>query len=148
MYKVKATVNNMNAKDSSILVYPFFIWMFLFFAILFTMYKTKWYFLLIPLIIEFLSIIPLFILEVKVAKKIRKDSFVVKEIELYCADGCLYTDDIKLEVSYYEELNSVSLLSYNADDKLVYCADLIESEIKGLLEYCQKNEIEITIASE
>lgn len=108
-YWVTITTRNLNDKDFLKIVVPLLIWMIVFFIILGLMCVTDIYVLVIPMILEFLCIIPITICGVKKSKKRRQESFETKVIELTARNGRLYLNDKPLHISYDEQAREAYL---------------------------------------
>lgn len=109
MYRVIVTTCVLNDRDMLRLSAPVLIWMVLFFIIFSVMCITDISFLVIPMFLEFLCIIPVAVWSIKKARKLRKESFAKMYVMLTAKDGMIYKDNMKLNVSYSERDNEVYL---------------------------------------
>lgn len=148
MYRVTVTTCILSDKKGIQLVLPVFIWLFLFFLIFIVMGITDIYFLLLPMGIEFLCIIPIFIWGLKKSKQVRQECVRKMDVMLTIKDGALYKDNWKLNVYYNERENQVYLDNmHDAGKHNHYCitfqGSIDGNEVRDFLEFCQNNRIPV-----
>ena len=76
MYRVTVTTRVLNDKDTLRLSAPILIWLVLFIIIFGVMCIADIWFLVLPMFLEFLCIIPVTVWSIKKARKLRQESFV------------------------------------------------------------------------
>lgn len=110
MYRVTVTTRVLNDKDTLRLSAPILIWLVLFIIIFGVMCIADIWFLVLPMFLEFLCIIPVTVWSIKKARKLRQESFVKIDVMLTARDGMIYKDNMKLNVTYSEQDNEVYLV--------------------------------------
>ena len=106
MYQVTVTTRVLNDKDTLRLLAPILVWMVLFFIIFGVMCITDISFLVLPMFLKFLCIIPVTIWSIKKARKLWQESFVKIDVMLTARDGRLYKDDMKLRTCSHRRLSN------------------------------------------
>lgn len=153
MYQVTVTTRVLNDKDTLRLLAPILVWMVLFFIIFGVMCITDISFLVLPMFLEFLCIIPVTIWSIKKAGKHRQESFVKIDVTLTARDGRLYKDDMKLNVSYSEQDNEVYLDDMHDAGKynhhhITFFATISGDDVGGFVKFCHENNVQVEIFPE
>lgn len=148
MYRVTVTTRVLNDKDTLRLLAPILIWMVLFFVIFGVMCITDIWFLVIPMFLEFLCIIPVVVWLIKKAIKLRQESFVKMDVLLTARDGMIYKDNMQLNVSYSEQDNEVYLDDmYDAEKynhrQITFFATISGDDVGGFIAFCQENDVQV-----
>lgn len=108
------------------------------------------YILVIPLLLEFISVIPMGIWSVKRSKKIRKESAKPTIITLTAKNGEIYKDNIKLNLSYSVPKNIVYIDNGHRSRKfkfytLSFSAIITGNEVNGFIDFCLKNKVRFLV---
>lgn len=148
MYRVTVTTRVLNDKDTLRLLAPILIWMVLFFVIFGVMCITDIWFLVIPMFLEFLCIIPVVVWLIKKARKLRQESFVKMDVLLTARDGMIYKDNMQLNVSYSEQDNEVYLDNmYDAEKynhrQITFFATISGDDVGGFIAFCRENDVQV-----
>ena len=147
MYRVTVTTRVLNDKDTLRLSAPILVWLVLFFIIFGVMCIADIWFLVLPMFLEFLCIIPVAIWSIKKARKLRQESF---DVMLTARDGRLYKDDMKLNVSYSERDNEVYLDDMHDAGKynrhhITFFATISGDEVGGFIAFCRENNVQVEV---
>lgn len=147
MYRVTVTTRVLNDKDTLRLSAPILVWLVLFFIIFGVMCIADISFLVLPMFLEFLCIIPVAIWSIKKARKLRQESF---DVMLTARDGRLYKDDMKLNVSYSERDNEVYLDDMHDAGKynhhhITFFATISGDEVGGFIAFCRENNVQVEV---
>lgn len=153
MYQVTVTTRVLNDKDTLRLLAPILVWMVLFFIIFGVMCITDISFLVLPMFLEFLCIIPVTIWSIKKARKLWQESFVKIDVMLTARDGRLYKDDMKLNVLYSEMENEIYLDDMHDEGKynnrkITFFATISGDDVGGFIAFCRENNVQIEIFPE
>lgn len=148
MYRVTVTTRVLNDKDMLRLLAPILVWMILFFIIFGVMCIADISFLVLPVLLEFLCIIPVVIWSIKKAGKLRQESFDVFDVMLTARDGRLYKDDRKLNVSYSERDNEAYLDDMHDAGKynhhhITFFATISGDDVGGFIAFCKENNVQV-----
>ena len=108
------------------------------------------YILVIPFLLEFISVIPMGIWSVKRSKKIRKESAKPTIITLTAKNGEIYKDNIKLNLSYSVPKNIVYIDNGHISGKfkfytLSFSAIITGNEVNGFIDFCLKNNVRFLV---
>ncbi len=108
------------------------------------------YILVIPFLLEFISVIPMGIWSVKRSKKIRKESAKPTIITLTAKNGEIYKDNIKLNLSYSVPKNIVYIDNGHRSGKfkfytLSFSAIITGNEVNGFIDFCLKNNVRFLV---
>lgn len=147
MYRVTVTTRVLNDKDTLRLSAPILVWLVLFFIIFGVMCIADISFLVLPMFLEFLCIIPVAIWSIKKARKLRQESF---DVMLTARDGRLYKDDMKLNVSYSERDNEVYFDDMHDAGKynhhhITFFATISGDEVGGFIAFCRENNVQVEV---
>lgn len=150
MYRVTVTINLVKEKEILRLLIPTFVWMLLFFVLFAVMCRTDIWFMVIPVGIEFLSIIPIFIVSYKKSRKLYQESIVQTELMLMAKDRAIYKDEIKLNAEYNVVENEVYLnyerdLGKNNHHYITSYGIISGDDVAGFVTFCRENGIEIEV---
>lgn len=153
MYQVIVTTHVLNDKDTLRLLAPILVWLVLFLIIFGVMCIADIWFLVLPMFLEFLCIIPVTVWSVKKARKLWQESFVKMEVMLTARDGMIYKDNMKLNVSYSEQDNEAYLDDmhdagkYN-HHKITFFATISEDDVGGFIAFCRENDVQVEVFNE
>lgn len=150
MYRVTVTTRVLNDKDTLRVSAPILVWLVLFFIIFGVMCIADISFLVLPMFLEFLCIIPVAIWSIKKARKLRQESF---DVMLTARDGRLYKDDMKLNVLYSESDNEVYLDDMHDAGKynhhhITFFATISGDDVGGFIAFCRENNVQVEIFPE
>lgn len=150
MYRVTVTTRVLNDKDTLRVSAPILVWLVLFFIIFGVMCIADISFLVLPMFLEFLCIIPVAIWSIKKARKLRQESF---DVMLTARDGRLYKDDMKLNVLYSERDNEVYLDDMHDAGKynhhhITFFATISGDDVGGFIAFCRENNVQVEIFPE
>lgn len=146
MYRVTVTTRILSDKKGIQLLLPVFIWMLLLLLTFFVMCFTDIYFLILPMGIEFICIIPIFIWGLKKSQQARQVRKM--DVMLTIKDGALYKDNWKLNVYYYEREKQIYLNNMHDAGKynrrlITFFGTIDGTEASDFLEVCQNNGIQV-----
>lgn len=150
MYRVIVTTCVLNDRDTLRLSAPVLIWMVLFYIIFSVMCITDISFLVIPMFLEFLCIIPVAVWSIKKARKLRKESFAKMYVMLTAKDGMIYKDNMKLNVSYSERDNEVYLDDMHDAGKynhhhITFSGVISGDDVWGFIAFCRQNDVQVEV---
>lgn len=111
---------------------------------------TEFWFLLIPFILVFISVIPTAVWSVKRANKIRQEAYAQTDVLLTAENGAIYKDGIKLNISYIPQENMVYLDNGHRKGKLKFyhlsfAAIIHDYNAIAFLDFCQRNNVNIKL---
>lgn len=150
MYQVTVTPQFLSGKDTFRQAVPALSWAVLIFATFILMCVFDLYILVIPFLLEFISVIPMGIWSVKRSKKIRKESAKPTIITLTAKSGEIYKDNIKLNLSYIVQKNIVYIDNGHRSGKfkfytLSFSAIITGNEVNGFIDFCLKNNVRFLV---
>ena len=142
MYQVTVTPQFLSGKDTFQQAVPALSWAVLIFATFILMCVFDLYILVIPFLLEFIS--------VKRSKKIRKESAKPTIITLTAKNGEIYKDNIKLNLSYIVQKNIVYIDNGHRSGKfkfytLSFSAIITGNEVNGFIDFCLKNKVRFLV---
>ena len=126
MYRVTVTTRVLNDKDTLRLSAPILIWLVLFIIIFGVMCIADIWFLVLPMFLEFLCIIPVTVWSIKKARKLRQESFVKIDVMLTASRIMKF---ISMICTMRESITIVKLLSLRQSAEMM-SGDLLNFVVK------------------